>query len=151
MLHGTPNANKVSVVAQSPLTVLKRVENMPSLSLFRPSLSCILQKIPRTSKFNPFCLVKIEPKVKKSSDHDQNLVVYAADHDAPAHQISDNSLHAFLLQWRKHKSHYFFVQQRAKIGQKSNPFLMWLWYTLACQFRAIPSMCSQNKSKFFRH
>ena len=62
---------------------------------FRPFLQWVFQKMPGNPKFDPFHLVKIVPKLEKSTDYGHKLISSEDDQDTSACKISCQSLHAF--------------------------------------------------------
>ena len=65
---------------------------MQNLGPFSP---CVLREMPRNPKFYPFHLVKIAPKLEKSTDHGQKLISSEDGQDTSACKISGQSLYAF--------------------------------------------------------
>ena len=117
---GTVHADCPKPVTNQDSKRMQRVKNMPPLSLFRPSLPFVLQKIPRTPKFDPFRWVKNAPKVGKSSHRDQNQISSEDDHNTPACQISDHSFQAFSLDCRNLETQIslsFLATRGTKLGQ----------------------------------
>ena len=69
-----------------------RYISMQNFRLFSP---CGLQVMPGNPKFDPFHLVKIVPKLNKSSEQGHTLVSSEGGQDTSAWKISGHFLHAF--------------------------------------------------------
>ena len=66
-----------------------------SMQNFRPFPLCILQEMPGNPKFDLFHLVKIVPKLEKSTDRGHKLIRSEDGQDTSVCKISDHFLNAF--------------------------------------------------------
>ena len=120
----------------------------------RHLLVCILQKMPRNPKCDPFHKVKVAPKAGKSTDHDQHLISIEGGQDTPACQIAGCSLHAFsgkcpeipnLARFTKSKWHQKEENQQTMIKISSD------WKVVRihqhAKLQAIPSMRSPGNAR----